>query len=942
MKYLVALLLFIFTICGESAVTNDVSGTFFGVGDGVYLNTTNIQIAIATCPSGGTVWLHDGVFLTGTVILTNNINFLVYPNATLLWSTNVNDQPSQINYAGNAQEQGYCLLSARNNTNFTVSTGGAGGGSNYGYLDGNGYYYNYPTNFAGHRGNVMCFELCSNFMVNDLNIRGSPGWNMPMIQCYNAIFTNLFIDSTNLFPFRDGSDWIDCNHILFENSTILAGDDAVCLKSGNTNGCNNNIFANINILGANANGIKFGTTSIYLFTNNLFTGFSISNTAKAAMAVESVDGANINGAIFTNIFFTTCQNGIFVLLGNRNPGGVPGSLANIIFENIFGTNMTGRYSMQVSGTSEANGTNYMINNILFTNVNIQVEGTKLSSGTDYPEYGTNNLYPENTMYGTSGPTFGWYLRHITNCIFLNSSISEANNDYRFPQFQTNVPGLIIVSNTWVMPVFDWFSMTNYLMQAPISKGDLVTIPAGTNSWFGTISINGWTLAGQGTNQTVVVDETLTNGSGLSIASLNNSYGFTRLTGIKVTVGVTNNYLVDVNTNGLPYPGGAFPAAARGVIICNGSGTNRIDNCMFNQMTGKPILINNRSTTCIDHCSFPEFAIANAIEVFGTGATDPYGDYPWSVPYPYGGVNTVCIEDCYFNSAYNFMSIDTSYGGSDVIRHNIFIGTFVFDHGLDSGQRYRSARVTECYSNTFIYTPASNQGYAITMHGGTLICFNNHITNVVYGLINFQDYRTTDNSPYYLPWYGATGTSGYDSNSPALLNGTATGGGAGKLIDSSANWTINQWVGDQVYNVNSNLCGQVVSNNTTTMFFNQNGQPQYLIGFKSGDVYTNYLTYPTMDQVGRGYGVLVSNSVPTAVWSQEALEPTYVWGNIKNISNNATAFSSYPNIQLNRDYYNSAMPGYIPLTYPNPIITGNSQPIYLSPPIYFIILHFNKP
>jgi len=54
------------------------------VGDGVTMNTVAIQAAIKACPAGGVVWLHGGIFRSGTVILHDNMTLYIDTNATLL------------------------------------------------------------------------------------------------------------------------------------------------------------------------------------------------------------------------------------------------------------------------------------------------------------------------------------------------------------------------------------------------------------------------------------------------------------------------------------------------------------------------------------------------------------------------------------------------------------------------------------------------------------------------------------------------------------------------------------------------------------------------------------------------------------------------------------------------------------------------------------------
>ena len=65
------------------------------LGDGKTMNTNMIQMAIDECNKhgGGRVVIDDGVFLTGTLILKENVELHITASAVLLGSPNYNDYP---------------------------------------------------------------------------------------------------------------------------------------------------------------------------------------------------------------------------------------------------------------------------------------------------------------------------------------------------------------------------------------------------------------------------------------------------------------------------------------------------------------------------------------------------------------------------------------------------------------------------------------------------------------------------------------------------------------------------------------------------------------------------------------------------------------------------------------------------------------------------------
>ena len=72
-------------------------------------------------------------------------------------------------------------------------------------------------------------------------------------------------------------------------------------------------------------------------------------------------------------------------------------------------------------------------------------------------------------------------------------------------------------------------------------------------------------------------------------------------------------------------------------------------------------------------------------------------------------------------------------------------------------------------------------------------------------------------------------------------------------------------------------------------------------------------YPQLFQVGRG--------------KNQTRDPLYIWNNPN------TAVGGDDLVQLNRDYYvNTPRPGYVPLTYPHPLVTGSTGSIPPAPSV----------
>jgi hypothetical protein len=399
--------------------------SFGATGNGTTKDTTAIQAAINACPPGGFVWLHNGTFLSGTIILTNNMTLYIDPTATLLGSGSASDYPI-LNPPANNSQQVNCdmaLVYAQSSTNVSVDGGGT--------INGNGRTH-FTSGVEATRPIAVWTALCNHVNLQNFNIVDASMWTMVNMQSDFLTISNVNVNDDGLNGNRDGCDVVDCWHVLLTGLTIDSGDDSICLKSGNSRGINDLVATNCLITRSQSNGLKFGTASTGTFTNITFVNCTVENTAHSAMAVESVDGGKIIDVTYQGINFSGCQNAIFVVLGTRD-NVPPGSINGITFRNITGSAMSDNAGSPITGCY-TNGIYYRLFNILFDNVNITYQGGDTSVPTSQQaEY--SGQYPENTIW-TDLPAYGYYLRHAVNVTFTNCDTTVSPADVR-PYLATN-------------------------------------------------------------------------------------------------------------------------------------------------------------------------------------------------------------------------------------------------------------------------------------------------------------------------------------------------------------------------------------------------------------------------------------------------------------------------------------------------------------------------
>jgi hypothetical protein len=150
----------------------------------------------------------------------------------------------------------------------------------------------------------------------------------------------------------------------------------------------------------------------------------------AGIALEIVDGGEMDGIIISNIRINETIAPIFLRLGNRarpHTSGIPkpgiGSMKNIQISNILATN-TGTNGCAISGIPGHN-----IENVTLSNISIQVkgEGKADHKAGSVPEVEAE--YPESNMFGTL-PAYGFYTRHVNNIHFDNIQLSFNKKEER--------------------------------------------------------------------------------------------------------------------------------------------------------------------------------------------------------------------------------------------------------------------------------------------------------------------------------------------------------------------------------------------------------------------------------------------------------------------------------------------------------------------------------
>lgn len=405
----------------------DITG-FGAKGDGTTINTQYIQKAIDMCSldGGGQVYIPNGIFLTGTVILKSNVELYLEAQAVLKGSPNMSD------YSSISTERRVLIYVCRQN-NIAISGRGT--------IDGNGGHsvFQSKDKFNGlpNRPYPIAINQSSNVKLKDFTIKNGAFWNIMLDQCHYVTIDDLTVLS-RIVANNDGLDIVDCHNVKVSNCYFDVGDDAICLKSHCDIGVKNTVITNC-IAKSESNGIKFGTRGDGGFEDITISNCVIYDTRLSGITLQMVDGGIIDRITINNIIMHDVNGSIFMKLGHRK-GDTPGILRNVMISNIIADGI-GCWKADTSasyhkaehdqriGISIVGVPDYEMENVTLSNINLQFAG----GGTEEDwrrEIGDKvSVYPEYSNYGVT-PAYGLNCRYVKDLCLNNIQLDYLEEDVR--------------------------------------------------------------------------------------------------------------------------------------------------------------------------------------------------------------------------------------------------------------------------------------------------------------------------------------------------------------------------------------------------------------------------------------------------------------------------------------------------------------------------------
>ena len=372
---------------------NCVITEFGAIADGVTNNRKAIQEAIDQCSGsgGGRVTIPTGDFLSGTIILKDNITLHLEKGAVLISSLKQEDILDISGCSDDPNEdigwEGGCFLCAFHQKNISITGEGTiyGQGDKVFYDDGaDGGVGECPKNVRiQDRPRTTFFEDIENLTIKGVTFQDAAFWTLHMAGCRHVIVDGIRILGDQRGANNDGIDPDTCQDVVISNCIIKAGDDAIVIKNSAPMaakyGSCENITINNCVLYSHDSALKIGTETINAIRHVVLSDCVFRDCSRG-VGIWVRDGAVIEDIHVHHVSGNTKQYAdcpqrefaprwwgkgepIFISATPRRKGEHPGYIRNITFDHIY---MTVESSLFIGGEEESVIENVSIENLELT------------------------------------------------------------------------------------------------------------------------------------------------------------------------------------------------------------------------------------------------------------------------------------------------------------------------------------------------------------------------------------------------------------------------------------------------------------------------------------------------------------------------------------------------------------------------------------------------
>ena len=425
-----------------TALAKDVNITSYGAkGDSATLNTIFIQKAIDACHDGGggKVIFPAGKYLSGTIVLKDNVTLLLQKDAVILGSTHVEHYNNLDPFAdGLGTDVGWALIVAVDAKNIGIEGEGAINGQGSKLKEEQVKTDSRPEGQRwGRRPFLLRIVRCDGVTVKGVSLLYSAAWTSHYFQSRHIRIENIKILSRGV-AHNDGIDMDGSQDVVIKDCDINSGDDALCFKTTSSTMACKNISVSGLRLKSSQGAIKMGTESMAPFENIKISDCYIYETNNGGIKLLSVDGAHLRNVEISNIRMVEVKTPILVRLGSRlsvfrkgkDTQQPTGTIENVVIKNVKAIASDSAQLKPPSGILITGVPGHAVKGLTLENIEIDLlgDGTAENSRQAVPE--AIDKYPEVKTFGPIIPAYGVWARHVEGLKLKNITFRLKHNDLR--------------------------------------------------------------------------------------------------------------------------------------------------------------------------------------------------------------------------------------------------------------------------------------------------------------------------------------------------------------------------------------------------------------------------------------------------------------------------------------------------------------------------------
>ena len=215
------------------------------VADGKTLNTKAIQQAIDKCSAagGGIVHIKAGKYLTGSLFIKSNVNFVLDEGAELMGSQNIADYPDiDTRVAGIEMKWPAALLNISGQSNAAITGKGLVNAQGKPFWD---MYWNlrkeyepkglrWIVDYDAKRPRTLLVTNSTDVTIKGITLQQAGFWTVQLLYSNQVTVDGITVRNNvdGHGPSTDGVDVDSSTRILIQNCNIDCNDDDFCLKAG--------------------------------------------------------------------------------------------------------------------------------------------------------------------------------------------------------------------------------------------------------------------------------------------------------------------------------------------------------------------------------------------------------------------------------------------------------------------------------------------------------------------------------------------------------------------------------------------------------------------------------------------------------------------------------------------------------------------------------------